>query len=125
MSNLRTPIGTQCSCGYEFIAAPAPGKSRRYWRGWVRVVDELGGTTVCALCALSLIAKCEKGADLTVMIDRPQARTAPPESHANNINQGPWCDDLRECAHCGRDFHPDSSPNLFECWECDAAGDPR
>lgn len=122
----KPPIGTQCSsCTYQFVPKPLPGQSRRWYRGWVRVVDELGGTNVCSLCALSLIAKCEKGAEVTVMVDLPQARTARPVSHVDNINEGPRCDDLRECTGCGHLFHPDSSPNLFECWECDAAGDPR
>lgn len=116
MSNLRTPIGTQCSsCAYEFVPPPAPGESRRYWRGWVRVVDELGGTTVCALCALSLIAKCEKGAEVTVMVDQAQAHTARPEGDANKIDEGP----LWVCDRCGELFRPDSSPNFILCWQCD------
>jgi hypothetical protein len=48
-----------------------------------------------------------------------QPTTAPPEGHADNINRPPWCDDLRECADCGHDFRPDSSPNLILCWSCD------
>lgn len=49
-----------------------------------------------------------------------QTRTDAAESHPNGLVQlGLWGSDPTECATCGRDFDPDSSPNLIECWSCD------
>lgn len=49
-----------------------------------------------------------------------QTHTAGAESHVGGLVQlGLWGSDPTECATCGHDFRPDSSPNLIECWSCD------
>lgn len=66
---MRQRIAACCAdCSFELISSPGPWDSRAGWRGQVRVVTEVGARTVCSLCAIQLVGRCEHGTDVTVML---------------------------------------------------------
>jgi hypothetical protein len=49
---------------------------------------------------------------------RAQRRTVPAEANSDKIDGGSGTE---TCTRCGHDYHPDRSPSLIHCWQCDEA----
>jgi hypothetical protein len=118
----RAELGELCTCGRQALIVYLTEAHGAV--GYCGLADG-GGTPIvpCPWCGagphLAESAKCP-----AYQVRPPaQVRTAPAEPTLNEINH--FGQSVRvalaECADCGHDFDPDTSPNLILCWVCDEA----